>query len=112
MRQHRFSEEQMGAILSEPDLGAVVEAERNRNVSAQTIYIWRRKFGVLDADDVKRLRELESESTRLKRMLAEHEMAIDTRKEINRRKSLARRCVERRWPRQLSGVVRSDARAS
>ena len=45
MRQHRFSEEQMGAILSEPDLGAVVEAERNRNVSAQTIYIWRRKFG-------------------------------------------------------------------
>lgn len=112
MRQHRFSEEQMGAILSEPDLGAVVEAERNRNVSAQTIYIWRRKFGVLDADGVKRLRELESESTRLKRMLAEHEMAIDTLKEINRRKSLARRCVERRWPRQLSGVVRSDARAS
>jgi putative transposase len=81
----------MGAMLSEPDLGAVVEVERNRNVSEQTIYIWRRKFGVLDANDVKRLRELESESTCLKRMLAEHEMAIDTLKEINRRKSLARR---------------------
>ena len=52
----------------------------------------------MGADGVKRLRELESESTRLKRMLAEHEMAIDTLKEINRRKSLARRCVERRWP--------------
>ncbi len=112
MRQNRFSEELMGAILSEPDLGAVVEAERNRNASEQTIYIWRRRFGVLDANDVKRLRELESESTRLKRMLAEHEMAIDPLKEINRRKSFARRCVERRWPRQLSGVVRSDARAS
>jgi len=81
----------MGAILSEPDLGAVVEAERNRNVSEQTTYIWRRKFGVLDVNDVKRLRELEPESTRLKRMLAGHEMAIDTLKEINRRKSLARR---------------------
>ena len=82
MRQNRFSEEQMGAILSEPDLGAVVEAERNRNVSEQTIYTWRRKFGELDANDVKRLSELESESTRLKRILAEHEMAIDTLKEI------------------------------
>ena len=82
MRQNRFSEEQMGAILSEPDLGAVVEVERNRNASEQTIYIWRRRFGVLDANDVKRLREPESESTRLKRILAEHEMAIDTLKEI------------------------------
>jgi len=41
---------------------------------------------VLDANDVKRLRELESENARLKRMLAEREMAIDTLKEINRRK--------------------------
>ena len=112
MRQNRFSEELMGAILIEPDLVAVVEAERNRNASEQTIYIWRRRFGVLDANDVRRRRELESESTRLKRMLSEHAMAIDTLKEINRRKSFARRCVERRWPRQLSGVVRSDARAS
>jgi putative transposase len=41
---------------------------------------------VLDANDVKRLRELESENARLKRMLAAREMAIDTLKEINRRK--------------------------
>jgi len=55
-------------------------------ISEQTIYIWRKRFGVLDANDVKRLRELESENARLKRMLAEREMAIDTLKEINRRK--------------------------
>ena len=86
MRQSRFSEEQMVAILREADRGSVAEAARKHKVSEQTIYIWRKKFGVLDSNDVKRLRELESENARLKRMLAEREMAIDTLKEINRRK--------------------------
>jgi len=86
MRQSRFSEEQMVAILREVDRGSVAEAARKRKVSEQTIYIWRKKFGVLDVNDVKRLRELEAENARLKRMLAEREMAIDTLKEINRRK--------------------------
>jgi hypothetical protein len=45
-------------------------------------------------------------------MLAEREMAIDTLKEINRRKWWARRCVERRWPLRLSEAIRSDVRAS
>ena len=64
----------------------MAEAARKHKVSEQTIYIWRKKFCVLDANDVKRLRELEAENARLKRMLAEREMAIDTLKEINRRK--------------------------
>ena len=76
----------MVAILREADRGSVVEAARQHKISEQTIYIWRKRFGVLDANDVKRLRELESENARLKRMLAEREMAIDTLKEINRRK--------------------------
>ena len=112
MRQSRFSEEQIIAILREADRGSVAEAARKHKVSEQTIYIWRKKFGVLDANDVKRLRELESENARLKRMLGAREMAIDTLKEINRRKWCARRCVERRWPGQSSGVIRSDVRAS
>lgn len=86
MRQSRFSEEQMVAILREADQGSVAEVARKHKVSEQTIYIWRKRFGVLDANDVRRLRELESENARLKRMLAEREMAIDTLKEINRRK--------------------------
>jgi putative transposase len=86
MRQSRFSEEQMVAILREADQGSVAEVARKHKVSEQTIYIWRKRFGVLDANDVRRLRELESENERLKRMLAEREMAIDTLKEINRRK--------------------------
>jgi putative transposase len=69
MRQSRFSEEQMVAILREADRGSVAEAARKHKVSEQTIYIWRKKFGMPDANDVKRLRELESENARLKRML-------------------------------------------
>jgi putative transposase len=76
----------MVAILREADRGSVAEAALQHKISEQTIYIWRKRFGVLDANDVKRLRELESENARLKRMLAEREMAIDTLKEINRRK--------------------------
>ena len=86
MRQSRFSEEQMVAILREADRGSVAEAARKHQISEQTIYIWRNRFGVLEASDVKKLRSLEAENARLKRMLAEREMAIDTLKEINRRK--------------------------
>jgi putative transposase len=86
MRQSSFGEEQMVAILREADRGSVAEAARQHKISEQTIYIWRKRFGVHDANDVKRLRELESENARLKRILAEREMAIDTLKEINRRK--------------------------
>ncbi len=48
--------------------------------------MWRRRFGKLEPADVKRLRELEAENTKLKRMVAEREMSIETLKEINRRK--------------------------
>ena len=86
MRQSRFSEEQMVAIQRETDRGSVTDAARKHKVSEQTIYVWRKKFGVLETSDVKRLKTLETENARLKRMLAEREMAIDTLKEINRRK--------------------------
>lgn len=49
-------------------------------------YGWRKKYGELEPTDVKRLRELEAENAKLKRMVAEREMAIDTLKEINRKK--------------------------
>jgi putative transposase len=71
MRQSRFNEEQMVAIPREADRGSVAEAARQHMMSEQTIYISRKRFGVLDASDVKCLRELESDNARLKRMLAE-----------------------------------------
>jgi putative transposase len=86
MKKVRFTEEQMVAILREADKSPVAEVAKRHKVSEQTIYVWRRRFGQLEPADVKRLRELEAENMKLKRMLAEREMAIDTLKEINRRK--------------------------
>lgn len=86
MKKVRFTEEQMVGILREADKSSVAEVAKKHKVSEQTIYVWRRRFGQLEPADVKRLRELETENTRLKRMVAEREMAIETLKEINRRK--------------------------
>ncbi len=86
MKKIRFTEEQMVAILREADRSPVVEVARKHKISEQTIYVWRRRFGTLQPADVKRLRELEAENAKLKRMVAERELSIETLKEINRRK--------------------------
>jgi putative transposase len=80
----RFSEEQIVVILR--DIAAsntsVPEACRTAGISTATYYIWKRKFGSLQESDVKRLRELEKENARLKRILAEHVVEIDGMKEL------------------------------
>ena len=86
MKKARFTEEQMVAMLREADRTSVADVSRKNKVSHKTLYTWRKRFGQLQPADVKRLRALETENARLKRMLAEREMAIDTLKEINRRK--------------------------
>ncbi|MCH9647024.1 MAG: transposase, partial [Deltaproteobacteria bacterium] len=67
MKKGRFSEEQMVKILREADRSTVAEVAKKHAVSAQTIYAWRKRFGALEAVDVKRLRQLEMENGRLKR---------------------------------------------
>jgi len=86
MKKSRFTDEQMVAALREADRTSVPEVAKKHRVSEQTIYAWRKRFGQLEPMDVKRLRTLETENAKLKRMLAEREMAIETLKEINRRK--------------------------
>ena len=76
----------MVAILREADRTSVPEVARKHKVSEQTVYVWRRKFGTLEPADVKRLRTLETENAKLKKLLAERDLEIDTMKEINRRK--------------------------
>ena len=86
MKQSRFTEEQMVAILREADRSSVTEVSRKHKVSEQTIYTWRRRFGELQPADIKRLRQLEAENAKLKKLVAERDLEIETMKEINRRK--------------------------
>lgn len=86
MRKSRFSDEQIVAILREADRTSVVEAAKKHKVSDQTIYVWRKHFAGMTPADVKRLKVLESENAKLKRLLAERDLELDVMREVNRKK--------------------------
>ena len=67
-------------------LTPVVEVAKKHGISDQTIYLWRQRYGTLQADEVKRLRVLEQENARLKKMVAERDLAIEVMKEIAAKK--------------------------
>jgi len=72
MRKSKYSEVQIAAILKEAEAGvAVAEVARKHGISAATFYQWRSKYGGMDVSDLQRMRELEQENARLKRMYAD-----------------------------------------
>ncbi len=86
MKRSRFSEEQMVKILREADKSPVVRVAKKHGISEQTIYAWRKRFGELEAVDVRRLRQLEQENARLKKLVAERDLEIEVMKEVSRKK--------------------------
>jgi putative transposase len=82
MRKSKVSESRIAAILKEVEAGvAVAELARKNGVSANAIYQWRSKYGGMTVSDMQRLRELESENARLKKMYAELSLDVSVLKE-------------------------------
>ena len=83
MKRKRYSEEKIISILKEHEAGAsVADLARRHGVVEHTIYRWKSKFGGLDVADAKRLRALEQENLKLKRLLAEAELDKAALKEL------------------------------
>lgn len=83
----RYKEEQIIRILKEIESGcSVAEVCRKYGVAEQTVYRWRSKYGGLETSELQRLRELEAENSRLKKIVAQQVLDIDELKELNAKK--------------------------
>ena len=83
MRKSKFSDEQIVRILRESDEKGVAETTKHNGISDQTLYVWTKKFRGLDVDDVKRLKGLEAENAKLKKLLAEKVLENEILREVN-----------------------------
>ena len=87
MRKSKFTERQIIGVLKEIEDGAsVVETLREKGVSKDTYYKWKRKYSGLESGDIKKLRDLEKENTKLKKMYAEMALMNEALKDVIEKK--------------------------
>lgn len=83
MKRKRFTEEQIICVLKESEAGAKTDDIcRRHGISSATFYKWRNKYGGMDVSDAKRLRELEAENAKLKRIVADQMLDMTSMKEL------------------------------
>ncbi len=83
----RFTEEQIIRILQEGEQAeSIREVCRRHNLTEQTFYRWRNKYGGMEVSEIKRLRELEKENSELKKIVAEQMLDIRMLKDVNSKK--------------------------
>jgi len=86
MKGKRFSEEQIIGVLKEAETGlGIPDLLRKHGISQGTFYRWKSKFGGMDVSDARRLKGLEDENRRLKRLVADQALDIQILKDVNRR---------------------------
>lgn len=86
MKKSRHRGKQIVRILREANRGTVPDAAKRHGVSEASIYAWRKRFGEMVRDDVKRLKALEAENVRLKKLVADRALDIQVLKEIGAKK--------------------------
>lgn len=91
MKKSQFSDEQIVRILQEAASGQKSQAQvcREHGISENTFYTWKRKYGGMETQDVRRLKELEQENSQLKRLLAERDLEIDVVRSLFRKNGWA-----------------------
>jgi len=87
MKKSKFTESQIVAILKQQEAGlSINDLCREHGISQATFFNWKKKFSVIDSGTLKRLKELEAENTRLKRMYADVSLQRDALKDLIEKK--------------------------
>jgi putative transposase len=87
MRKSKFSDEQIASILAEYRAGvSAAEVCRKHSVSVKTFYSWKRKFGEVNANEVRRMKDMQAQITKLERIVARQAVELEGAKELLRGK--------------------------